>query len=266
MKKSEHRADRSRRASRLLVLAAALALGTTTANAQTGTQLTVDSNKNLARLDGGVSSIVFTGAYALTLSDGQTLTPILLNQAAGAVLNLGTGSTTGQTWRVSGNSPRWTGTTVLGSGNELVLGTDVANPLGAFTTDGATAFGTLTLQDGSTLKVAADAPAASDATQTTQTAPTTQTAQIPAKTNVETKIGALKTTASGTNANGSATVDVDAGRTLTVENGLAVDANVGLSKVGDGTLQFLANAPQTTTGTGSTKGTTAFALGRLNVG
>ncbi|MBQ8362404.1 MAG: hypothetical protein IJX36_00570, partial [Thermoguttaceae bacterium] len=142
MKKSEQRADRSRRASRLLVLAAALAFGTasTSANAQTGTQLTVDSNKNLAHIDGGVSSIVFTGAYALTLSDGQTLTPILLNQATGAILNLGTGSTTGQTWRAAGNSPRWTGTTVLGSGNELVLGTDVANPLGAFSTDGSTAF------------------------------------------------------------------------------------------------------------------------------
>ncbi|MBR4977066.1 MAG: hypothetical protein IKY61_08415, partial [Thermoguttaceae bacterium] len=257
---------RSRRASRLLVLAAALALGTTTANAQTGTQLTVDSNQNLGRLDGGVSSVVFTGAYALTLSDGQTLTPILLNQAAGAVLNLGTGSTTGQTWRVSGNSPRWTGTTVLGSGNELVLGTDVANPLGAFTTDGSTAFGSLTLQDGSTLKVAADAPVAPQTPSTSQTSQTTQTAQTAPKKDVETKIGALKTTASETEAKGDATVDVDAGRTLTVENGLAVDANVGLSKVGDGTLQFLANAPQTTTGTGSTKGTNAFALGRLNVG
>ncbi|MBP3558646.1 MAG: autotransporter outer membrane beta-barrel domain-containing protein [Thermoguttaceae bacterium] len=273
MKNSRQRADRSRRASRLLVLAAALALGTaaTPANAQTGTQLTVDSNKNLARIDGGVSSIVFTGAYALTLSDGQTLTPILLNQATGAMLNLGTGAPTGQTWRAAGNSPRWTGTTVLGSGNELVLGTDVANPLGAFATDGSTAFGTLTLQDGSTLKVADDAPVADP-----QTPQSPQTAQTPPKTNVETKIGALKTTASGTTAGADATVDVDAGRTLTVENGLSVDANVGLSKVGDGVLQFLANAPQTPVGpgtsengggTGSTaKATTAFSLGRLNVG
>ena len=273
MKNSRQRADRSRRASRLLVLAAALALGTaaTPANAQTGTQLTVDSNKNLARIDGGVSSIVFTGAYALTLSDGQTLTPILLNQATGAMLNLGTGAPTGQTWRAAGNSPRWTGTTVLGSGNELVLGTDVANPLGAFATDGSTAFGTLTLQDGSTLKVADDAPVADP-----QTPQSPQTAQTPPKTNVETKIGALKTAASGTTAGADATVDVDAGRTLTVENGLSVDANVGLSKVGDGVLQFLANAPQTPVGpgtsengggTGSTaKATTAFSLGRLNVG
>ena len=271
MKNSRQRADRSRRASRLLVLAAALALGTaaTPANAQTGTQLTVDSNKNLARIDGGVSSIVFTGAYALTLSDGQTLTPILLNQATGAMLNLGTGAPTGQTWRAAGNSPRWTGTTVLGSGNELVLGTDVANPLGAFATDGSTAFGTLTLQDGSTLKVADDAPVADP-----QTPQSPQTAQTPPKTNVETKIGALKTTASGTTAGADATVDVDAGRTLTVENGLSVDANVGLSKVGDGVLQLLANAPKTPvgpgtsgSGTGSTaKATTAFSLGRLNVG
>ena len=273
MKNSRQRADRSRRASRLLVLAAALAFGTTAtpANAQTGTQLTVDSNKSLAHIDGGVSSIVFTGAYALTLSDGQTLTPILLNQATGAMLNLGTGAPTGQTWRAAGNSPRWTGTTVLGSGNELVLGTDVANPLGAFATDGSTAFGTLTLQDGSTLKVADDAPVADP-----QTPQSPQTAQTPPKTNVETKIGALKTAASGTTAGADATVDVDAGRTLTVENGLSVDANVGLSKVGDGVLQFLANAPQTPVGpgtsengggTGSTaKATTAFSLGRLNVG
>lgn len=276
MKKFEKRADRSRRASRLLVLAAALALGTTTANAQTGTQLTVDSNKNLGRLDDGVSSIVFTGAYALTLSDGQTLTPILLNQAAGAVLNLGTGSTTGQTWRASGNSPRWTGTTVLGSGNELVLGTDVANPLGAFTTDGSTAFGTLTLQDGSTLKVAADAPTATQTPQNgqnNQNGQTSQTAQTPTQTNVETKIGALQTASAGNAAGGDAKVDVDAGRTLTVENGLAVDSQVGLSKVGDGVLQFLANAPQTSvgpgtsgSGTGSTaKAAASFALGRLNV-
>ncbi|MBQ2790278.1 MAG: hypothetical protein IJE97_11635, partial [Thermoguttaceae bacterium] len=272
MKKSEQRADRSRRASRLLVLAAALAFGTasTSANAQTGTQLTVDSNKNLAHIDGGVSSIVFTGAYALTLSDGQTLTPIFLNQATGAILNLGTGSTTGQTWRVAGNSPRWTGTTVLGSGNELVLGTDVANPLGAFSTDGSTAFGTLELQNGATLKVAADAPNANP-----QTSQSSQTAQTPPKTNVDTRIGALRTAsnASGTQLE-NATVDVEAGRTLTVENGLSVDANVGLSKVGDGVLQLLANAPKTPvgpgtsgSGTGSTaKATTAFSLGRLNVG
>ena len=271
MKNSRQRADRSRRASRLLVLAAALALGTaaTPANAQTGTQLTVDSNKNLARIDGGVSSIVFTGAYALTLSDGQTLTPILLNQATGAILNLGTGSTTGQTWRVVGNSPRWTGTTVVGSGNELVLGTDVANPLGAFATDGSSPFGTLELQNGSTLKVAADAPDAPPQTpQSPQTNQNAQTAQIPPKTNVETKIGALRTASNVSGAQlADATVDVDAGRTLTVENGLSVDSQVGLSKVGDGVLQLLANAPQTTTGTGSTvKATTAFSLGRLNVG
>ncbi|MBQ9127035.1 MAG: hypothetical protein IJY15_04650, partial [Thermoguttaceae bacterium] len=272
MKNPRKRADRSRRASRLLVLAAALAFGTasTSANAQTGTQLTVDSNKNLAHIDGGVSSIVFTGAYALTLSDGQTLTPIFLNQATGAILNLGTGSTTGQTWRVVGNSPRWTGTTVVGSGNELVLGTDVANPLGAFSTDGSTAFGTLELQNGSTLKVAADAPNADP-----QKPQSPQTVQTPPKTNVETKIGALRTAsnASGTQLE-NATVDVDAGRTLTVENGLSVDSQVGLSKIGDGVLQLLANAPKTPvgpgtsgSGTGSTaKATTAFSLGRLNVG
>ncbi|MBQ8363348.1 MAG: autotransporter outer membrane beta-barrel domain-containing protein [Thermoguttaceae bacterium] len=272
MKNSRTRADRSRRASRLLALATALALGTTAtpANAQTGTQLTVDSNKNLAHIDGGVSSIVFTGAYALTLSDGQTLTPIFLNQATGAILNLGTGSTTGQTWRVVGNSPRWTGTTVVGSGNELVLGTDVANPLGAFSTDGSTAFGTLELQNGSTLKVAADAPNADP-----QKPQSPQTVQTPPKTNVETKIGALRTAsnASGTQLE-NATVDVDAGRTLTVENGLSVDSQVGLSKIGDGVLQLLANAPKTPvgpgtsgSGTGSTaKATTAFSLGRLNVG
>ncbi|MBR2002747.1 MAG: hypothetical protein IJ991_01035, partial [Thermoguttaceae bacterium] len=272
MKNPRKRADRSRRASRLLVLAAALALGTTatSANAQTGTQLTVDSNKSLAHIDGGVSSIVFTGAYALTLSDGQTLTPIFLNQASGAILNLGTGSTTGQTWRAAGNSPRWTGTTVLGSGNELVLGTDVANPLGAFATDGSTAFGTLELQNGATLKVAADAPLADP---TTPESP--QPAQVSPKTNVETKIGALRTAsnASGTQL-ADATVDVDAGRTLTVENGLSVDANVGLSKVGDGVLQLLANAPKTPVGPGTSgsgsgstaKATTAFSLGRLNVG
>jgi len=276
MKNPRKRADRSRRASRLLVLAAALALGTTAtpANAQTGTQLTVDSNKSLAHIDGGVSSIVFTGAYALTLSDGQTLTPIFLNQASGAMLNLGTGSTTGQTWRAAGNSPRWTGTTVLGSGNELVLGTDVANPLGAFATDGSSPFGTLELQNGSTLKVAAD-PQTPQPPQTSQTAQTNQTAQTPPKTNVETKIGALRTASnvSGTQLE-NATVDVDAGRTLTVENGLAVDSQVGLSKVGDGVLQLLANAPKTPvgpgtpgSGTGSTaKATTAFSLGRLNVG
>ncbi|MBQ2850163.1 MAG: autotransporter domain-containing protein, partial [Thermoguttaceae bacterium] len=279
MKNIRKRADRSRRASRLLVLAAALALGTTAtpANAQTGTQLTVDSNKNLAHIDGGVSSIVFTGAYALTLSDGQTLTPILLNQSAGAILNLGTGSTTGQTWRAAGNSPRWTGTTVVGSGNELVLGTDVANPLGAFATDGSSPFGTLELQNGATLKVAADAPLADPTTPSPQTPQSPQTAQNPPKPNVETQIGALRT---ASNVSGSqlenATVDVDAGRTLTVENGLSVDANVGLSKVGDGVLQLLANAPKTPVGpgtsgsgngTGSTaKATTAFALGRLNVG
>lgn len=265
MKNSRKRADRSRRASRLLALATALALGTTAtpANAQTGTQLTVDSNKNLAHIDGGVSSIVFTGAYALTLSDGQTLTPIFLNQATGAILNLGTGSTTGQTWRVAGNSPRWTGTTVVGSGNELVLGTDVANPLGAFSTDGATAFGTLELQNGSTLKVAADAPNAAP-----QTPQSPQTAQNPPKKNVETRIGALRT---ASNASGSqlenATVAVDAGRTLTVENGLSVDAAVGLSKVGDGVLQLLANGSQTS-GSGSTatpKVATAFELGRFDL-
>lgn len=264
MKNSRKRADRSRRASRLLVLATALALGTTatSALAQTGTQLTVDSNKSLAHIDGGVSSVVFTGAYALTLSDGQTLTPILLNQAAGAVLNLGTGATTGQTWRAAGNSPRWTGTTVVGSGNELVLGADVANPLGAYSVDGTNGFGTLELQNGATLTVVDERVPQTPAAGTGTASPNPKAP----RPNVETKIGALRT---ASNASGSqlenATVDVDADRTLTVVDQFAVDANVGLTKVGDGVLQVLAKSSQTPGVGAKAASATPIELGRLDL-
>lgn len=262
MKNFDKRADRSRRASRLLVLAAALAFASTTtaptAFAQTGAQLTVDSNKNLARIDGGVSSVVFTGAYALTLSDGQTLTPVFLNQASGALLNLGTGATTGQTWRVASNSPRWTGTFVVGSGNELVVDSTVANPLGAYAVDGTSGFGTLELQNGATLTVDDDRVPEPPGSQS-------PSAERP---NIETKIGALRTASNGAGSRlENATVAVDAARTLTVENGLAVDSAVGLTKVGDGVLQLLANGSQKTgTGsTGTTQAATFFELGRLDL-
>ncbi|MBR4833476.1 MAG: autotransporter outer membrane beta-barrel domain-containing protein [Thermoguttaceae bacterium] len=263
MKHSDQRADRSRRASRLLALAAALAFGTTTsANAQNGTQLTVDSNKNLARLDGGVSSIVFTGAYALTLSDGQTLTPIFLNQASGAILNLGTGSTTGQTWRVASNSPRWTGTTVVGSGNELVVDGTAANPLGAYSGVGTSGFGTLELQNGATLTVVDERVPEPPATGTASQTPT----PLKPRPNVETKIGALRT---ASNASGSqlenATVSVDADRTLSVVDQFAVDASVGLTKVGDGVLQVLAKSSQTPGVGAKAASSVPIELGRLDL-
>ncbi len=229
---------------------------TSTAFAQTGVsgkQLTVDKNETLVKIDENVSSVYFNGAFALTLSDSQKLTPIFLNAASGAILNLGSGATTGQSWTLAGNSVGWNGTTNVRSGNTLTLSSDVANPAGAFSADGQGAFSTLTLNDGATLKLGSGGK------------------------NVETKIGALGTASLGSAPTQNAVVDIAGGKTLTVENGANVDANVGLTKTGAGTLQFLANGTATT-GTGSGGGigsgggastlitpSQAFNFGRLDV-
>lgn len=215
-----------------------------------GRQLTVAGNETLSKIDDSVSSVYFNGAFALTLSDSQKLTPIFLNATSGAVLNLGSGATAGQSWTLAGNSIGWTGTTNVRSGNTLTLSSDVANPAGAFSTDGRGAFSTTTLNDGATLKLEAGGK------------------------NAETKIGALGTAALGSSPTQNAVVDIAGGKTLTVENGASVDANVGLTKTGAGTLQFLANGtastgPNPTPKNGGTSTlitpSQAFNFGRLDV-
>ena len=79
-----------------------------TAAAQTKhEQLTIGKTTNLDSISDDYSSILFTGPYALTLRDGQTLWTVLVSKETGAVLNLGNQEIQGQGWSIVTNNPSW---------------------------------------------------------------------------------------------------------------------------------------------------------------
>ena len=183
-------------------------------------QLTISKTTEKDVLEDNLTSVVFTGPYVLTLKDGQTIRPVFISRETGAVLRLGDGTeeTTGNVWTMTGNSPSWDGTTNVLSGNTLALAAGVANPAGAWSETNAGSYATVSLYDGATLKLPPRAVGSDGQPQAG-----------------ETKIGKL-TTSSRTDATiyDPAVVEVGANQNLIVENGLDVDANVGVVKRGTG--------------------------------
>ncbi len=219
------------------------------------TQLTIGGTTELNVIENNITSVVFTGPYALTLKEGQNLSPVFISREAGAVLHLGDGETTSaQPWRMIGNSPTWTGTTYVYAGNVAEIGHAVSNPMGAYSETNSGSYATVSLYSGATLKLPARAVGADGLPQTG-----------------EVKIGRLTTENRSTAANqDDAVVDVGAEQTLIVENGLKVDSVVGLTKRGAGELSLEANGTEksTTSTDGELITTTdyvSFDLGRLNV-
>ena len=71
--------------SALALLCALSACGTAAAQTK-HEQLTIGKTTNLDSISDDYSSILFTGPYALTLRDGQTLWTVLVSKETGAVL------------------------------------------------------------------------------------------------------------------------------------------------------------------------------------
>ncbi|MBP5620953.1 MAG: hypothetical protein J6X44_02950, partial [Thermoguttaceae bacterium] len=214
-------------------------------------QLSIGTNTSADSIDDDISSILFTGPYALTLSEGQTLRAVLVSKEAGAALNLGDREIQGQEWRLVSNSPSWIGTINVLSGNSLVLPNGAANPVGAYSETNSTPYSTVSLYNGASFKLPARAFAVTGL-------------PVPG----EVKIGELTTERlKDTQFQDPAVVDVGAEQTLTVENGLDVDPSVGLKKTGSGTLQFLVNGTEKTIvsedGIASISNVTAFDFGRF---
>ncbi len=216
-------------------------------------QLTIGTNTIEDSIEDEVSSILFTGPYALTLGDGQTLRAVLVSKEAGASLNLGDKTQQGQEWRLVSNSPSWIGAINVLSGNSLVLPNGAANPVGAYSETNASLFSTVSLYNGASFKIPAKAFAADGK---------------PAAGEV--KIGKLTTKKlNDTLFQDPAVVDVGAEQTLTVENGLSVNPSVGLNKIGSGTLQFLVNGTEKKTvsdeGIVTESNITSFDFGRFYI-
>ena len=151
------RREAFRRGFRLLIAtgAVALAFAANPAFAQTSdSQLTIDANKKASTIDDSVTSVVYNGAYSLTLINGQTLRPVFLSREPGAKLILGD-TAKEQTWTISGNSPSWNGELSLMEGHTLSVATGSANPLGAYSETNAGSFATTSLYSGATLELAA---------------------------------------------------------------------------------------------------------------
>ena len=256
-------ADQQARARRALYLVALLAgacaqtLFSSSLYAQSKSQLTIGKTTELESIDNQtISSVVFTGPYALTLKNGQDLKPVFISREAGAVLKLGDGETMSETpWKFYGNSPTWTGTTYVLSGNVVEIANGVANPLGAYSEiNKDKAYATVSLYDGATLKLPARAVGFDGLPQSG-----------------EIKMGRL-TTWSHNNVQDQdyAVVDVGAEQSLIVENGVSVDSSVGLKKRGAGDLVLVANGTEkiTTTENGEINIETdyvSFDLGHLDV-
>ncbi|MBQ9812090.1 MAG: autotransporter outer membrane beta-barrel domain-containing protein [Thermoguttaceae bacterium] len=221
------------------------------AQSTTQSQMSIGTNTSADSIDDNISSILFTGPYALTLGEGQTLRAVLVSKEAGATLKLGNGKDQGQEWRLVSNSPSWIGTIDVLSGNSLVLPNGAANPVGAYSETNSTLYSTVSLYNGASFKLPARAFAASSL-------------PVPG----EVKIGALTTERlNDTQFQDPAVVEVGAEQTLTVENGLSVDPSVGLKKTGTGTLQFLVNGTEKTIvsedGIASLTNVTSFDFGRF---
>ena len=211
------------------------------------TQLVVDKTQSADSIDANVTSLVFTGAYALTLINGQDLKPVLLSKTPGAELILGSNSTTTKEWTISRNSPSWTGSVKVYDGMTLDLSPGVSNPLGVYSETNLGSYGTLILNNGATFEIP----------------------QVVALNSLElqqeTKIGRLETDYSQIKESMEyANVVVGSGQTLTVENGIDVSTYTGLSKQGKGTLQIEANGQSVLTPT-EANGYTTIKLGDLAV-
>ena len=243
------RREAFRRGIRLLFATGAIALAfvASPAFAQTSdSQLTIDANKKASTIDDNVTSVVFNGAYSLTLINGQTLRPVFLSREPGAKLILGD-TAKAQTWTISGNSPSWNGELSLLEGHTLSVATGSANPLGAYSETNAGSFATTSLYSGATLDLA------------------TIKAADGSSVSSETKIGRLTTASSSSSSStADAVVSVGRGRNLLVENGLEVNSKVGLTKKGEGVMTVVANGSAVIDG-GEGGGYTPIALGRLNV-
>ncbi|MDO5309962.1 MAG: autotransporter outer membrane beta-barrel domain-containing protein [Planctomycetia bacterium] len=222
-------------------------------------QLTIATTTTKESLDDEITSVVFTGPYALTLIEGQTLRPVFISREAGAVLNLGSTDILGESWTITGNSPSWIGTINVFSGDSLTIANGVANPLGAYSETNTSAYGTVGLYNGATLTLPARAADSLGEPQVGQV-----------------KIGRLTTVArNDTLYQDPAVVDVGLNQTLTVENGLSVNSSVALTKRGSGVLELLANGTEsalpTSDSSDSSSSTTtsgeptSFELGALNV-
>ncbi len=196
----------------------------------TGSQLTIGRDTSMTSLDDAYSSVVFNGAYALTLSEGQTLRTVLVSKETGAALNLGDKTLEGQEWTIVANNPSWSGTTNVLSGNTLVINGGIANPLGAYSDTALATFGVVNLYDGSTLKLRARAADSSGK---------------PASG--ETKIGGLSTdSVNDAKSKANAVVEVGENQTLTIMDGIDVSSKTGLTKTGAGTLKILTNGSTVT--------------------
>lgn len=216
-----------------------------------GVQLEVDKSTTMSSLDESINSVVFNGAYTLTLLDGQVLRPVFLSRKEGAALVLGAApSSSGssesgegeekvpQTWSLTSNSPSWSGTIAVMDGNSLVLDSVAANPLGSYSEANTGVYSTTILSNGATLTLP-------------------QRLLVSGKTQeIETKIGRLETAHTANEETSEAfefaNVDIGAGRTLTVENGFVNDDYSGLTKRGAGTLNIVANGSSVGTTTGTT--------------
>ncbi|MBQ9874510.1 MAG: autotransporter outer membrane beta-barrel domain-containing protein [Thermoguttaceae bacterium] len=227
-----------------LALVCALLTTVGAAFAQMSSQLTIGSNTTRvtvekATVDSGekeYTSIEFAGPYALTLRDGETIKTILVSRQPGASLILGDGDVQGQNWRIASNNQSWYGSIVVETGNTLSVSGGVANPLGAYAQDNRTSsYGSLVLYNGANFQL-----------------PAREIGFNGVPINGETRIGALVTATHNDSVNQDpAVVNVGAGQTLSVENGLFVDPSSKLTKTGAGTLQFLANGTQKPTTTSS---------------
>ena len=202
----------------------------TRAQTPTPAQLSIGTDTILSSVEDTFNSIYFTGPYALTLVDGQTLRAVLVTKDVGSELHLGDGVRQGESWRLVANSPSWVGTIDVGSGNTLEIAPGVANPVGAYAQNNLLDFGKVNLYNGSIFKL-----------------PASDISALGIPLIGETQIGALSTDGINDSLHlADATVDVGIGQTLTVNNGLYVDAPAGLTKVGSGTLQFLVNGTERT--------------------
>ena len=210
--------------SALALLCALSACGTAAAQTK-HEQLTIGKTTNLDSISDDYSSILFTGPYALTLRDGQTLWTVLVSKETGAVLNLGNQEIQGQGWSIVTNNPSWSGTINVLSGNSLTVSSWAANPLGAYSETALTNYATTALFDGATLTI-----------------PAKEVGLLGIPAPGEIKIGELITDSLNDVANQDpAKLFIGENQTLVVEDGLDVDPNVGLVKTGSGTLELLAN-------------------------
>ncbi|MDO5552652.1 MAG: autotransporter domain-containing protein [Planctomycetia bacterium] len=195
----------------IAVLLVVLFLVTAAAQAQS-TTLTIDADTTDPANFDTYSAVQWNGAFSLSLTESGELNQALINtDQPGAVLELGDG-TGPSVWAITtGNSSKWTGYTHILDGSALTVSSTKTYALGNYsTTGGMTGYAMLGMDDDSLLDIDADVDAG----------------QI--------LIGPESTVASPDEAE----IDIAAGKTLTVHNGLTLGNGSTLTKSGAGTLQL----------------------------